>query len=113
MNQPDKNIIELWIEKANHDLTNVSMILEINPMILDIACFHCQQAVEKFLKAFLLFNDQELIKTHNLDILLKKCGHIEADFLNIDVKNLDDYAVNIRYPEYIAPGLSEAKEYYQ
>jgi hypothetical protein len=60
-----------------------------------------------------LYRGQELIKTHNLDILLKKCSVIDVDFSKFDVKNLDDYAVRARYPEYIAPELSEAQDYYQ
>lgn len=113
MNHIDKEILEQWIEKADHDLVAAHMIIETRPVILDIACFHCQQAVEKFLKAFLLSNGWELIKTHNLDILLKESSAIDADFSKIDVKHLDDYAVRSRYPEYFAPELSETKEYYQ
>lgn len=113
MSLTDRHILEQWFEKADHDLTNASMILDLNPIILDIACFHCQQSVEKYLKAFLLYKGQELIKTHNLDILLKKCGNIDPDFFKFDVKDMDDYAVSARYPEFIAPELEEAKEYYQ
>jgi HEPN domain-containing protein len=52
------------------------MIIELNPIILDIACFHCQQAVEKYLKSFLLYRGQELIKTHNLERhFIKKMQH--------------------------------------
>ena len=55
-------------------------------MILDIACFHCQQAIEKYLKVFLLFKEQELIKTHNLNILIKNCADFDADFITIDIR---------------------------
>lgn len=113
MNRTDKTILEQWIEKADHDLITTQMIIDSNPIILDIACFHCQQAVEKLLKAFLLYKGQELMKTHNLDILLKKCSNIDIDFLKFNFKNLDDFAVRARYPEYLDPELSEAQEYYQ
>lgn len=52
MNDIDKELLK----KAEHDLIAASMIIDLNPIILDIACFHCQQAVEKLLKTFLLFN---------------------------------------------------------
>lgn len=29
------------------------MIIEGNPVILDVACFHCQQAIEKYFKVAL------------------------------------------------------------
>jgi HEPN domain-containing protein len=44
--------VESWIYKAEHDLISAQRLLEIEPMILDNACFHCQQAMEKLLKAF-------------------------------------------------------------
>ena len=112
MNQPDKEILLQWIEKANHDLIAAGLIIDSNPMILDIACFHCQQAIEKFLKVFLLFKEQELIKTHNLNILIKNCADFDADFITIDLKDLNQYAVRSRYPDqYISPELPVAKEY--
>ncbi len=47
-----KTYIEAWLTKANNDLRSAQRLIEIEPMILDTACFHCQQAVEKSLKAF-------------------------------------------------------------
>jgi HEPN domain-containing protein len=114
MNQAEKEILAQWIEKANHDLIAAALIIDSNPIILDIACFHCQQAIEKFLKAFLLFNEEELIKTHNLNILLKNCVGIDNDFIEIDIKDLNQFAVRSRYPdEFISPELSVSQEYYQ
>jgi HEPN domain-containing protein len=110
MNQTDREILSQWLEKAEHDLIAAALIIESNPIILDIACFHSQQAVEKFLKAFLLFHDQEISKTHNLDILLRNCSVIDPDFLDVDVKDLEYFAVKARYPhQYIAPELDDAK----
>lgn len=113
MNEIDKELLKQWIEKADHDLIAANMILALNPIILDIACFHCQQAAEKFLKAFLLAHGQELIRTHILETLLEECIAIDKDFSDIVVQNLSDYAVIGRYPEYIAPEMEEAKVYYQ
>lgn len=47
--------IEAWLNKAEIDLLSTQRLLEIEPMILDSACFHCQQAVEKSLKAYLSY----------------------------------------------------------
>lgn len=114
MNQDEKDILAQWIEKVNHDLIAAALIIDSNPIILDIACFHCQQAIEKFLKAFLLFHETELIKTHNLNILLKNSAGIDDDFMKVDIMDLNQFAVRSRYPDqYISPELSVAKEYYQ
>ena len=48
MTPDDKEILLQWIEKADHDLMAADILLQANPLILDIACFHCQQAVEKY-----------------------------------------------------------------
>ena len=46
-----KEYIKAWLLKADHDIISAQRLLEIEPMILDSACFHCQQAIEKSLKA--------------------------------------------------------------
>ncbi len=112
MSELEKNIVAQWIEKADHDLIAAQILIEANPLILDIACFHCQQAIEKYLKVFLIYHNQEAIFTHNLDFLAQQCSIIDDDFQNIDMKNINQYAVKTRYPhDFVAPELSETKEY--
>jgi hypothetical protein len=53
MTEAEKNHLFQWIEKAEHDLIAAKLIVDHQPLILDIACFHCQQAVEKYLKNLL------------------------------------------------------------
>ena len=65
----DKNTVKAWMIKADHDL-EVTCHLEILPS--DVVCYHAQQAAEKYLKAFLVFNDIEIKKfqIHDIDRLL-------------------------------------------
>ena len=51
-----------WIIKAEHDLKTVEheLTLPENEVVRDVVCFHCQQAVEKYLKAFLIYHKQEI-----------------------------------------------------
>jgi HEPN domain-containing protein len=42
-----------WLVKAALDLRGAQIDLEAMPPLLEDALFHCQQAVEKSLKAFL------------------------------------------------------------
>jgi HEPN domain-containing protein len=39
-----KEYIAGWLSKADHDIISAQRLIEIEPMILDYACFHCQQA---------------------------------------------------------------------
>jgi HEPN domain-containing protein len=62
--------------------------------------FHCQQAAEKALKAFLTFHDQPFRKTHDLASLGKQCANVDATLAAL-VDRLDDlseYAWAYRYP---------------
>lgn len=114
MTDSEKDILLQWIQKAEHDLIAAAILIEANPIVLDIACFHCQQAIEKYLKAFLIYHNHDFAFTHNLDYLAQECALYHADFLNLDMKNINLYAVRARYPhDYNAPELAEAQEYYQ
>jgi HEPN domain-containing protein len=69
-----KVFVEEWLLKAERDIISAQRLLEIEPMILDNACFHCQQAVEKSLKAFLCYKEIEIVRTHDIYFLLGQCG---------------------------------------
>lgn len=106
--------IESWLVKAGHDLISAQRLLEIEPMILDNACFHCQQAIEKYLKAFLVFHGRDIERTHNIIFLLSECADFDPVFAAIDPMNINAYAVQGRYPDSsLLPTAEEAKSYYQ
>lgn len=66
-------------------------------MIPPVICFHCQQAVEKFLKAWLAHNGINIPRTHNLSELLKIAGRVSPNIGAIEhVDVLTPYAVEIR-----------------
>lgn len=68
--------------------------------VTEIVCFHCQQAVEKYLKALLILNKEPNIpKTHNIDLLLNLCAKYDKEFLNFTGSELTTYAVDLRYPD--------------
>ena len=109
-----KAYIESWLEKANNDLATAQRLLDIKPMILDNACFHCQQAIEKYLKAFLNYNGKETERTHNIIFLLSQAADFDIVFGTIDAMNINAYAVQARYPDFtMIPDEDEAKGYYQ
>ena len=114
MTLQEKEYINAWLTKAEHDILSAQRLLEIEPMILDTACFHCQQAVEKYLKAYIIYNDAEVEKTHDIVFLLDLCKSFDDDFSTIEPANINAYAVRGRYPDMnLMPEKEEAQAYYQ
>lgn len=112
MNDELKAYVLQWRFKAEHDLMAAQTILKHKPIITDVACFHCQQAVEKFLKAYLVSKGEQNLKTHSVDFLLSRCVVFDPDFNSIEPKSIDDFAVEIRYPDnYSYPEFEEAQDY--
>ncbi len=86
------------ILKAESDLENLTVMME-RGKALDTACFHAQQAAEKYLKAFLSFNDIIFPKIHSIEDLIGLCAAINAQFADLadETAFLTDYAVELRY----------------
>lgn len=98
----EKNdLIRLWITKAENDLITAEHSLNIKPKPpVDIICFHAQQCAEKYLKAYLTYQDIEFEKTHDIGELVYLCSSKNLEFESIYdmVKELTPFAVEIRYP---------------
>ncbi len=112
MNKATIDFIKQWLFKANEDLLVVEKLTEYEIVATSSVCFHCQQAVEKFLKAFLIANGIEIRKTHNIEYLLSECTDFDNDFVEIDPKELSDFGVDARYPgDMYIPDPNETLEY--
>jgi|WetSurMetagenome_2_1015567.scaffolds.fasta_scaffold880349_2 HEPN domain-containing protein len=61
----DRDVALGWLRKADSDLANAELCLAAEKS-LDTACFHCQQAAEKALKAYLIVKHAEFPLTHDL-----------------------------------------------
>lgn len=112
MNNQDE--IKKWLIKAENDLKTAKILIESKDVVTESVCFHCQQAVEKYLKAFLVFYKKEFRKTHIIAELLKLCIDLDNDFnklKELNIQSLSIYAVEIRYPDdFYIPTIEEAKE---
>ena len=111
-----KENVKKWFIKAMEDLKVVEheMVLLKNEIGTSAVCFHCQQFVEKVLKAYLTIKNVDFGKTHNLEFLLELCRKQDRDFEQIDTGNLTFYAVDVRYPdEFYIPSFEEARECYE
>jgi HEPN domain-containing protein len=58
-----------WLAKADVDLRAARADLAAVPPITSDALFHCQQAIEKALKAFLTAHERPPARTHDLEEL--------------------------------------------
>jgi len=100
MTNDQKEYLRNWIFRANEDILVIENLFESEPeMFASSICFHSQQAVEKFLKAFLVFHNIDFPKTHDLDFLLQECKKINDSIFDIDLGSLTDFGVSIRYPD--------------
>jgi HEPN domain-containing protein len=102
-----------WVAKAANDLLSADNNLKAEAVPLDVVCFHCQQAAEKLLKAFLVANGHLAPRTHDLLLLLEETLQIDpaAETLRDGLVLLMPYAVEIRYPdEWCEPSAEDVRE---
>jgi len=97
------SMVKLWVEKADHDLGTAELTYHHIPKFRDTIAFHCQQAVEKYLKSYLIFIDLPVKRTHDLIVLLGLIANTEAmsDELFDMAAVLQDYSIEVRYPDNI------------
>jgi HEPN domain-containing protein len=110
---PNLDEIKEWFQVTEADLISAQILLDHDPPVITTACFHCQQAIEKALKAFLVWKNEPFEKTHDLTYLLELCEThgLEFDFLKNKAKTITAYAVENRYP-FAGPKITidEARE---
>lgn len=90
-----------WLKRAAQDIRTAKNNLADNPQELaDAICYACQQAAEKYLKAFLLQKKEALIKTHDLVFLGRRASRLEPIFREIEQEllELNEYSLEARYP---------------
>jgi len=64
MNQEKSDYIKNWLYHAREDLAVMKDLIDSNhKQFTSTICFHAQQAVEKYLKAFLIFHDVDFPRT--------------------------------------------------
>ncbi len=116
MNANKLELISKWFKKAKNDLRVVQQIMTDSDYPTDIVCFHSQQAIEKFLKAILIYRDIEFKRSHDL-IYLLNFSELSADTKQMYIATFLDinyYAVNARYPgEEDDPTIAEAELAFQ
>ncbi len=112
MKKVNSNLSKDWFKIAENEFKFAKVNLEEFNTFYPQICFYFQQAVEKYLKGFLVYHHKKFPKNHDLTQLLKICAEIDKDFLNYVEET--DYLVQFyfvaRYPmvEYPPAGKQEA-----
>lgn len=100
-----------WIFFAEQDLQAADVLLR--EFLIAGCLYHCQQAVEKALKGFLVSRGHEPRRTHDLIGLVRLCiveSDIFEDILS-DVAEINPFSTQTRYPDdlYYMPDLDYAR----
>jgi HEPN domain-containing protein len=94
-----REIVQEWVNKGESDFI-AAKTLALKKGLEDQTGFHYQQAIEKWLKAYLITQGEELRKIHDLTALVIDCEKYDPAFqeLEILVEGITDFAVEFRYP---------------
>ena len=82
----NEKILKEWVEFARMDFLAAKHLYEhMYPKPLEIICYHCQQAIEKFLKGVLISKGVTIKKTHDLGLL----AEMLQEYTEMDEKYLE------------------------
>ena len=113
-----KKPVEDWFFFAERDLKTAERIIDEEDPFTNIIAFHCQQAVEKYQKAYLIGNGIPLKKTHDLILLNNMIKEIKDLGINEDKLILIKQVYSeTRYPGDLGllpdglPSVEQAREF--
>ena len=116
MDEGKKYEVRQWLIKSQRDLGAVLVLLESEPVYLDIAAYHCQQSAEKAIKGYLTHQDIVFQKTHDLSRLLALCALQDSRFgqWRALAAMLTPYATEFRYPgDVLEPSRAEVEHAFE
>ena len=97
----ESNDYNLWVEFAKNDLLVAKELDFEKHFVYRAVLVHSQQAIEKYLKAFLLSKNETVTRTHDLLILCKKCENNDKTFelFEDDLTWISVHYLQSRYPD--------------
>lgn len=99
MDDKQKRLAQEWFDAAESDLRYAEIGLKEESVFPQIA-FLSQQVAEKMLKGFLVLNNIEPPRIHDLTKLLDECSKIkpELEELRDSCEALTGFYIEVRYP---------------
>jgi len=88
-----------WFAQGDLDVEGAEILLAQNGP-LPLVAFHLQQAIEKYLKGFLLSMGWSLRRVHDLEVLTQEAIVYDADFVPFlaPCQEITEYYIETRYP---------------
>jgi HEPN domain-containing protein len=99
MDEAYKKQADEWFERGLHDLETAQLLFD-EQGYTDSISYHIQQAIEKYLKGYLVFNGIKPPRIHELDTLLNHIGRFDDSF-NVFLELCEKasrYYIEERYP---------------
>ncbi|MEN6326909.1 MAG: HEPN domain-containing protein [Syntrophomonas sp.] len=95
----DSSEFNEWFRMAQKDIRSARILFQYDADN-EIICFHCQQAIEKYLKGYLVFMNGELQEGHSLIKLCKKAMLQDKSFGELlkDMAYVNTFYLETRYP---------------
>src|SRR3989344_9418307 len=106
-------LINSWVDKADEDLEYARISLKEGLEFYPQICFLLHQAVEKYLKAYIIASELDFQKIHDLGRLVKICGQKDNTFNQYfdKIADLNSYYIETRYPDFeITVNKSQAEK---
>ncbi|MGN0587398.1 MAG: HEPN domain-containing protein [Oscillospiraceae bacterium] len=96
-----------WLYHAYQDMLAARLLIT-DKRLYAPAVFHCQQAIEKSLKGFLLYKTRRLNDGHNVTWLCKQAALLDECFKQWlpQTTSLNKYYIETRYPADIPQDIS-------
>jgi len=109
-NSGDSRYYYDWLDHAGEDMIGARLLLE-DDRCYNLAAFHCQQAIEKALKSYILLKSGRPVDGHNLTWLCKQARRYDnrfAEWLD-ESAALNRCYIETRYPADVARTLHYAQ----
>jgi len=97
-----------WYVKAETDLRGAQILSE-HGADNSLVAFHCQQAIEKMIKGYILRSTGRLLEGHSLVYLVRSASAFDADFRRFmkDCAFVNQFYVETRYPADVPDPVDE------
>ncbi len=108
MSESKNPISSDWFARGDMDVQAAEILLAQDGPLPMIA-FHIQQAVEKYLKGYLLFAGWQFRRIHDLEVLIREAIDRSRDFLPYleMCQMVTEYYIETRYPHGFSTDLQK------
>ncbi len=97
-----------WYDKAKKDMRGAEILFE-SEADNSLVAFHCQQAIEKMLKGYILMRTKQLLEGHSLIFLIRRAGQFDDEIIKFkkDCAFVNQFYIETRYPADIPDEVDE------